>query len=272
MIPKSISLPKQLEEFRNILEQSAVEYMKIIVLDEAPCLTNSKLGGLPYLPNGASQPRDGAGEYMILLAQINFSEAAFPIPFPQEGMLQIFLSPSIYQGSLGINGCVSPNHFKIRYYPKVTTDDFITDFSYLQNTSFGYHPLTSQCPIDHELSLAFFRDIEPISATDYRLDHFIPMELAEQFTKSEEQPFDEVYLQHFSSAEHKIGGYPYFIDEDPRANGTSLQKYDTLLLQIVSNDDQGIMWGDSGVVKFFIPRKKLEECDFSDILFYIEDY
>ncbi|MGM9948984.1 MAG: YwqG family protein [Lysinibacillus sp.] len=272
MILKSFSLPKQLEEFRHILEQSVMEYMKITVVDEAPYLTSSKLAGLPYLPKGTSQPRDGAGKYMILLAQINFSEAAFPIPFPQGGMLQIFISPSTYQQGLELNGCVSPNHFKVRYYPEVTTEDFVTDFHYLRNASFQCHPLTSHCPIDRELSLTFSREMEPISATDYRLDRFIPMELAEHFTRSEQQPFDEVYLQHFSSAEHKIGGYPYFIDADPRASEVSLQKYDTLLLQIVSNDDQGIMWGDSGVVKFFIPRKNLEKCDFSDILFYIEDY
>ena len=272
MIRRSLSVPKQLETFRHILEQSAVEYMKITVLDEPPCLTNSKFGGLPYLPNGAGHPKNGAGEYMMLLAQINFSEAAFPIPFPQEGMLQIFLSPSPYQEGLEINGCLPPDLFKVRYYPEVMADDFINDFSYLRSASFPYHPLISQCPIDHELSLAFFREMEPISATDYRLDRFIPMELSEQFTRSEQQPFDEIYLQHFSSAEHKIGGYPYFIDADPRAGEVSLQQYDTLLLQIVSNDDQGIMWGDSGVAKFFIPRKRLEKCDFSDILFYIEDY
>ncbi|WP_413363890.1 YwqG family protein [Lysinibacillus sp. 3P01SB] len=272
MIQKTLSLPTQFEGFRHILEQSAVEYMKVHAQREAPYITNSKLGGYPYLPRGASHPRDDTGKYMILLAQINFSEAAFPAPFPKDGLLQIFISPFIYQQALGANGCVPPSFFKVRYFPVITTDDLITDFSYLQNSSFQNYSIVPQCPIDHELSLEFSKEVEPISATDYRLHHFISIELAEQFTDIEQQPFNEVYLQHFSSAEHKIGGYPYFIAEDPRAERPSMQKYDTLLLQIVSDDAKGIMWGDSGVVKFFISHKHLETCNFTDILFYLEDY
>jgi uncharacterized protein YwqG len=272
MIQKTLSIPKQFESFRHILEQTAVEYMKVQTLRKAPYITSSKLGGYPYLPKGASHPRDDIGEYMILLAQINFSEGAFPSPFPKSGLLQIFISSFICKQTLGINGCVPPSSFKVRYYSTITIDDPITDFSYLQNSSFPYYRAARQCPLDLELSLSLSKEVEPISATDYRLQHFISADLAEQFTNIEQQPFSEVYLQHFSSAEHKIGGYPYFIAEDLRADEPSLQKYDTLLLQIVSDDAQGIMWGDSGVVKFFINHKHLETCNFSDILFYLEDY
>ncbi|KGR86076.1 YwqG family protein [Lysinibacillus odysseyi] len=272
MIQKTLSLPRQLEDFRHILEQSAVEYMKVHAWDEAPSIANSKLGGRPYLPKGTNPPIDDLGEYMILLAQINFSERSFPAPFPKFGLLQIFMSAFNYQQILGINNCVPPNFFQVRYYPIITTNNLVTDFSYLRNSSFQHYSVASQYPISRELLLTFSKEVEPISATDYRLHHFISAELAEQFTLIEQQPFNEVYLQHFSSADHKIGGYPYFIEEDARAWNPSFQKYDTLLLQIVSDDAQGIMWGDSGVAKFFINHKCLETCNFSDILFYLEYY
>lgn len=268
MIQKILSLPRQFESFRHILEQSAVEYMRVHTWNKAASITNSKLGGPPYLPKGASQPRDDSGHYMILLAQINFSEGGFPAPFPQFGLLQIFISAFHYHQILSMGSCVPPNFFQVRYYPIITSDDIVTDFSY----SSVYYSASLPPPIEQELLLTFSPEVEPISATDYRLQHFISTELAEQFTMMEQQPFNEVYLQYFSSAVHKIGGYPYFIGEDLRALEPSHQKYDTLLLQIVSDDSQGIMWGDSGVVKFFINHKCLEACDFSDILFYLEEY
>lgn len=91
---KTLSLPTQFEGFRHILEQSAVEYMKVHAQREAPYITNSKLGGYPYLPKGASHPRDDTGNYMILLAQINFSEAAFPAPFLKTGYCKFSYRPS----------------------------------------------------------------------------------------------------------------------------------------------------------------------------------
>lgn len=272
MIQKSMSLPKQFESFRCILEHSAQEYMKITAFPKAPCITNSKLGGLPYLPKGTSHPRDDTGEYMVLLAQINFSEGDFPAPFPKIGLLQIFVSPFVYEQAPETKGCVSPNLFHVRYYPIIPSEDLVKDFSYLRNRSLQRYSIAPQCPIDHELLLTFSGKIEPISATDYRLHQFISLDLAEQFTNIEQQPFSELYLQHFSSAEHKMGGYPYFISEDIRANSKFLQTYDTLFLQIVSDDEQGIMWGDSGIIKFFINHEKLKACNFSDMLFYVEAY
>ena len=266
MIGKSISLSRQLESFRTVLEPSAIEYMKMSVSTKASSLINSKLGGMPYLPTGAPHPRDEKGEYMLLLAQVNFSEGFFPSPFPAKGLLQFFISPSTYEHTLKTGGIVTPNYFHVRYCPIITTENLVTDFSYLQ------HVQTHIFPIKKELPLSFSKNIEPVCATDYRLTNFITPQLMEQFIKTEHQPFPEIYLQCFSGADMKTGGYPYFIGEDIRANEPSLQKYDTLLLQIVSDDEIDIMWGDCGVLKFFINRAKLERLDFSDILLFTEDY
>jgi len=266
MIEKSISLSRQLESFRTVLEPSAIEYMKMSVSTTASSLINSKLGGMPYLPKGATHPRDEKAEYMLLLAQVNFSEGFFPPPFPKKGLLQFFISPSAYEQTLKTGGILTPNFFQVRYCPTITTEDLVTDFSYLQ------HVQAHVFPIKKELSLSFSKKIEPVSATDYRLANFITPKLMEQFTKIEHQPFTEIYLQYFSGADMKTGGYPYFIGEDIRGTYPSLQTYDTLLLQILSDDEIDIMWGDCGVLKFFINREKLEKLDFSDVLLFTEDY
>lgn len=266
MIEKSISLSRQLESLRTALEPSAVEYMKISVSTKAASIINSKLGGMPYLPKGTTHPQDEKSEHMLLLAQVNFSEGVFPPPFPKKGLLQFFVSPSAYEQTLETGGILTANYFHVRYYPTMATEDSVTDFSYLQ------HAQTDRLPIKNELPLSFSKEIEPVSATDYRLTHFIPPKLMEQFTKTEHQLFPEIYLHYFSGADMKTGGYPYFIGEDIRKNNPSLQTYDTLLLQIISDDEIDIMWGDCGVLKFFINRNKLEKLDFSDVLLFTEDY
>ena len=266
MIAKSILLPTQLEHFRTALQPSAIEYMKINISSTAPSLINSKLGGMPYLPEGAIHPRDERVEYMLLLAQVNFSEGLFPAPFPTKGLLQFFISPFAYEQALKTGGILTTTHFYVNYYRTLTTEDSVTDFTYLQHTSTHLFPLKRESP------LSFSKKVEPVSATDYRLKQFISHESMEAFTNLEHQPFQDVYLQYFSSADMKIGGYPYFIGEDIRGNNPALRTYDTLLLQIISDDELGIMWGDSGVLKFFINRKKLERLDFSDILLFTEDY
>ena len=266
MIEKSISLSRQLESLRTVLEPSAVEYMKMSVSTTAASIVNSKLGGMPYLPKGTNHPQDEKSQYMLLLAQVNFSEGFFPSPFPTKGLLQFFISPSAYEQALETGGILPTNYFHVRYYPTITTENLVTDFSYLQQAQ------TDRLPIKHELPLSFSKEIEPVSATDYRLTHFITPKLMEQFTNTEHQLFPEIYLHYFSGAYMKTGGYPYFIGEDIRKNDLSRQTYDTLLLQIISDDELDIMWGDCGVLKFFINRDKLEKLDFSDVLLFTEEY
>lgn len=113
---------------------------------------------------------------------------------------------------------------------------------------------------------------EPVSAMDYRLNNYFKPEIMDAPITLDDRSFQDVYLESYLAAEHKIGGYPYFIHQDFRKTSPYLQHYDTLLLQIVSNDEQNIMWGDSGIISFFINSEKLAQCDFSDIYFHVEEY
>ena len=61
---------------------------------------------------------------------------------------------------------------------------------------------------------------------------------------------------------HKMGGYPHFTQEDPRADS-----HEILLLQIDTDHPFGIMWGDSGISNFFISADDLANADFSNVLY-----
>ncbi|TQE90415.1 DUF1963 domain-containing protein [Ureibacillus terrenus] len=258
----SLSLPSQFEGIRTRLEASTLRAINIIPKIQRTQLTDSKFSGYPYLPKIMNYPKDIDGNYLIFLAQINFEQVQSFYPFPSSGILQFFISPSLltYQMSEGI----FQHYFKVRYFPKILPEEeLITDFPFLK--SFSYSPIKNQ------MALRFLNKIEPVSAMDYRLKQYIShLDLTKQLPDG--RTLEEHYFEHFLGAEHKIGGYPYFIHHDMRSNSKLLKRYDTLLLQIVSDDEQNIMWGDSGIIKFFINSKKLAQGDFSDIYLQAEQY
>ncbi|MFP3813195.1 DUF1963 domain-containing protein, partial [Bacillus sp. SIMBA_005] len=75
----------------------------------------------------------------------------------------------------------------------------------------------------------------------------------------------DVLYDVLSGAGHKIGGYPFFTQDDPRAYG-DYNDSTTLLLQIDSEGDH-ILWGDCGVGNFFITEEELKNKDFSQVVY-----
>ena len=66
---------------------------------------------------------------------------------------------------------------------------------------------------------------------------------------------------------HKIGGYPYFTQVDPRQEN---DPHTFLLLQIDTDevDNKEILWGDCGVANFFISPEDLSACQFDNLTMY----
>lgn len=261
---RDLNVPKELESFRINLLNSAIKTAIIAPGKSKPLISSSKFAGAPYLPIGVIHPKDVHGHYMLLLAQINLSEVDIGEPFPSEGMLQFFISERCYEY---VKMNTAEKHFFVRYYSSILNPSQLTeDFSYLATCDYATFP------IEKEQSIQFRSVIEPVSATDYRLAHFFNPLLFKQIITHDERSFNDVYTENYLGADHKMGGYPYFIEKDIREVSSELQQYDILLLQIISNDEQGIMWGDSGVMSFFINSNKLKQLDFSDIYFHTEDY
>ena len=117
---------------------------------------------------------------------------------------------------------------------------------------------------------------------DYKFDKIVKQAYKEVYgveIKKEEQYYDilnkddveklESGLQMHNSAAHKMLGYAFFTQEDPRYI-KKYENYDTLLLQLDSESDGNgdlILWGDAGVGNFFITKKALEEKDFSNVMY-----
>ncbi|WP_161946702.1 YwqG family protein [Ureibacillus xyleni] len=263
---ENFDLPQQLEGFRDKLIPSLQTSSIIVPYRSIISLTQSKFAGYPYLPKIQSHPKDSEGNYMYLLAQINFSEATFPEPFPTQGLLQIFISKSLCNPKQQVLELLWQHNYKVRYYPTLLPENEITqDFSYL-------NPFNN-FPIENEMGLKFTTHVEPVSATDYRLEKYFKKPLSHYGVISDDElTLEEIYFKSYLGAEHKIGGYPYFIESDTRKNSKFLESFDTLLLQIVSNDDHNINYGDTGVLKFFINSNELMNLDFSKVYLHAEQY
>lgn len=261
---KNIFIPKEFIPFQNHLNGSATQAAIIEPLKYATLIHESKFAGVPYLPKGITHPKDNNGQFMRLLAQINFSEFQLDYPFPVKGILQFYISQ---QCSPQVKFHAARHHYYVQYILLNEMDhSFELDFPYMHNVNFRHFPIMQ------ERKLFFNQSFEPVSIMDYRLKNYFSPTIMDEFITLDERSFHDIYLVNYLAADHKIGGYPYFIEQDFRELFPHLQHYDTLLLQIVSNDAQQIMWGDSGIISFFINSEKLQQLDFSDIYFHSEEY
>jgi uncharacterized protein YwqG len=247
-------IPSFLKEFKSEIEKFKLETVRITAtpnINKSPLsLKQSKLLGTPFFPSTLEYPKNKLGKPLIMWAQLNFEEIPHLANFPQKGILQFFLSPvfwgDIREGDL----CV--------FYHKDLDQKIITDFSFLEPESY------EDCPIDIEHSLSFKKEVEYGSTEDIR---FTPQfnnktfyEFADSLTKGQK---DEL-TKFFYICGHKIGGYAYFTQTDPRDYNPRIKDH-LLLLQIDS--DNKVMFGDAGVCNFFISEEDLINRNFKNVHF-----
>ena len=246
-------IPPFLAEFKDALEAHKLQTVKIkatpVGEGETLLLTQSKFLGKPYLPVGFEYPKDAKGAPMILLAQINFAEIPPLEDYPTAGILQFFVSPTEWYNM---------DDYKVCFHATVEAEAQ-TDFSFLTEE------LYAESPVFREHKLAFEKITEYGGTEDFRFqmdfngkDYY---EFQEGLTKAQEARIEEL----LSGTGHKIGGYAYFTQSDPRGYGKH-EREDLLLLQIDTDED--IMFGDSGVGNFFISLEDLRKKDFDKAWFH----
>jgi len=86
-------LPKVFSDHWPALSQAKKSYISIKTTPAgALTLQQSKFYHYPCIPDGFPYPTDGDGNYMIPLAQINFSECPSLNGFPVSGYLQFYIA------------------------------------------------------------------------------------------------------------------------------------------------------------------------------------
>ena len=253
-------IPKALANHWADIKKTARETVRIEATPSSNLtLRQSKFGHFPCIPKNFNYPLDRDGNYMFPLAQINFSEVPKLKGFPESGYLQFYIQAGECYG-LSFDDHI-PSDFKVLFFEESDVAEHEEDFSFLEEVLKNeYVPVF--CPhslvFEHKLEYIGLGDINAELNPYFNLDNVL-----KQYEAIADELEDAIYdIFHFSG--HKIGGYAYFAQADPRTDGSYLQHYQ-LLFQIDSGDE--ICWGDAGVANFFIHPDKLAKKDFTDVYY-----
>jgi uncharacterized protein YwqG len=235
-----------------------------ITLEAMPVddLMLSKVGAMAYWPEGEKYPLGENGKPLFLLAQIRFDEMPAMAGYPSKGMLQFFIADTDYyganfDGNFSINELQKQTNFRIHYWPTLEKPSQKVDAG-----NSGSLPHNPQKP----RRMKFELQKEVISSGDFRFDKIFGMahyDSIAQYANAngiDEDNLTDAVWERFDGSGHKMGGYPYFTQSDPRdSDGIEL------LFQLDSDDD--MMWGDVGVANFFIRPDDLKQLNFSRVAY-----
>ena len=258
MNPTKEQLIKFAEELNHTAEREVIRIS--IALSEQLSLTDSKFGGLPYIPAGGAIPTTPEGDLLFMLAQINCEQLPENNIYPKKGLLQFWIAQNIYEDYYDFSHVV--------YHPTFSEgmqEKDIREIYVLGDCALPFEP-------EHQFALSFTKTKEGVSTADNFFDEVYANKWKKDFPDDEimnifKMPDNIHKILNYGSG-HKIGGYPAFAQDDPREEGT----YTELLLQIDSDwndeeEDYSIMWGDAGVGNFFISKETLEKLNFEDVLY-----
>ena len=267
------------ELVKKIKDLSKTEYYGIKISEEIPDIFDSKIGGLPYWTPDQVYPTNSEGKKLFLLAQINFDKDKVDTPLPKNGILQFFICDDDVMG-LNFDDFTQQNNFRVIYHENIDykiTKDTISQLDIPDSKN-------AKCyPIFGEYKISLKKETEYANFHDIRFDNFFRIAYKEIYNKDlkdddyyfkilndEERKIFEKKLKKKNSLNHKMLGYSYFTQEDPRYD-KKYADYDTLLLQI-DTEGKYVMWGDMGIGNFFISRKSLLEKDFNKVLYNWDCY
>lgn len=247
--------------------------MRFSLTDKKPSIFDSKVGGLPYLPESTAIPTNKNGEQLRLIAQINCKDMLPLEGFPHSGIIQFWTASDECWGLYNDYG------YKVLYHK--TIDSSLSESGIAERIS-EMSDYEKECfPLKGEYSLEFRLDSDtlPFSTADFiryynKLFPESPItdwihELLGNETYEKYSSHDGKYCTPYG---HKVGGYSEYCQGEPR-NEEEKKKYDFQLLQLDSDfgrDLTRIMYGDAGICHFFINSEKLKACDFSDIFYYCD--
>ena len=262
----SFNLPPKLKPFHYAIKKTALNYLQISITPNSTNWWQSKFGGFPYFPKNINYPTNENNQFLYLIAQINFAEIPSLNNFPKTGILQFYIDGNDDLYGLDFDQPTQQKNFKILYFPKIdkNLDNLITNFNFLPKIDEDYY-----FPIMGEFSLEFKPSIAPINPFDKYFPEKLP-QLQQKDDNSLINLYEEFYNNNFEEVGHKLGGYPEFIQDDPRYELAEDKENYQLLLQIDSqflSNNQEICWGDAGICNFFIQPCMLKKLDFSKILY-----
>lgn len=260
-VAPGIELPKALAEYWPAIEKTKRPFVEINAIPGLPSTTRqSSFGYFPALPLGFPYPKDFFGNWMYPLAQINFSEVPALPNFPATGYLQFYISAPDNYG-LDFYDPKNQETFRVLFFEEDELQELQTDYSFLSNILSD-----KRAPVHGSHTLSFIKKETYMGCSEIAFEENFSFRAA--LEKKHPLLFEDLEEQlwlTFPSLGHRLAGYAYFTQSDPRAAYSSNDEHFQLLFQMDSDDK--IMWGDMGVANFFIDPADLIRKDFSQVLY-----
>lgn len=298
---------KALEE---LWQQTRKPMCQLSLSQQPTTIFDSRIGGIPYCPHDAKLPIGENGAQLRLIVQINFAQMPAMPPFPDRGILQIFLpdhDPLI--GYRGMECWTEQRDWRVIYYPKIDTT--VTENGVTAKMTVG--PVdNSHVLIENLVYKLHFGppeqggtlEQEGLTVSDYRFATHFGMAYQKLFPDEAPITFwpkrissgpipvdwmmaDDIWRDLYDKAYaryNKLGGFPTFSKADPRTILPEVTEsqcpWDTVLLQFecgfqdVDDRSQGyypISFGEDGTATFFMREKDLLRRDFSKVGYYWSD-
>jgi len=262
-----IPTQKQIEQLvadLNAATQREMIRIKLSLSDNL-ALTDSKFGGMPYIPKGGSLPTSAEGKPLFMLAQINCEQLPENNIYPKKGLLQIWVAAnSKYAGNQYYS--YSPHTQRVIYYP---TFEEATDYDkFKQLYQFEGKPLPFAPTQAYRL--IFTKDIDTFSYEQLRFNHsLLPLwktyfgEQRDNFLLLPEKIAEKLKELLPTSRGHRIGGYSEVDDNAQAVGSDGLPKI--LLLRIDTDEKAGIRCKGNEAVNFLIEKEDFDALDFSKI-------
>ena len=292
-------IEKQAKHVIDLLNQEGARKQAIrlkVTLPDAPLpQTASKFGGRPYLPAGELPPTNEKGEPLGMIAQINCAELPENDIYPATGLLQFWINPNDEECLWGYDyeKPLSQKNHRVVYYETLGEPNPDAPFPNVDWDEGGWPIGGFDCesgPLEIEYGMTFEVREQGVTASGYdyydvfgaKWDETYPDELLPEAHENpyKNQPRREALYEltePFESEEEysHVGGYPFFVQNDPRDESKELRGHTVNLLTIVSeseneeNEDEEIeiMWGDAGAANWLITPEALAARDFSQVVF-----
>ena len=273
-------MKEKLNAFVAEFKQEALLDAIRIKLSSTPALeiTQSKVGGVFYLPKSATIPINSKGEQLMFLAQINCEELPENSIYPAKGIMQFWIFGGDYDMGNNYDNPCSDENKRVIYYPSIeehyNLEELVAMYKPKENED---GELITPICTDEPLSMSFQLEKQWRLVSDFRFEdafiekwnaHF-PDKRIEEFWQLDEDLSEIVYEMLDVKEYSQIGGYGYFTQTDPRMY-ESLSDYTEILFQLNSydeGDEYKVLWGDCGVGSFFATKEQLKNLDFANCLY-----
>lgn len=243
---EEINMRKVLKLFKEKTKKECYAIKLLKDDKDEPSILDDKIGGRPYLPKDCAYPKGkehAKDKPLPLILQLNLSHIKLK-NYPREGILELFMSSDY------------PFDFEVKYFKDVDEENYKKEGF----PDFGNEELYFERGYKIQLEKTF----DYMYQSDYKFEETLLPIVNKVYGKKYEKIYDREDIVDYiydmiKGISCSFGGYPDFVQEDPREEDNSKGE---CLLKMESIGD--IPFGDCGVLCALISKSDIKKAAFEN--------